>query len=111
MSTNVLQQKASLTKTKNRGKMMNKKKEVTNWNKARKQKNTNWHQICHKIPQKNTIFCSVKNETSKGGTVLTLEVVLKLTLERLKRGTKTNSPAYIYIHTLGVSLKLKPYIL
>ena len=28
---------------------------------------------------------------------LTLEVVLFLALERLKRGTKTNSPAYIYI--------------
>ena len=24
--------------------MMNKKKEVTNWAKARKQRNTNWHQ-------------------------------------------------------------------
>ena len=27
---------------------------------------------------------------------ITLEVVLKLTLERLKSGTKTNSPVYIY---------------
>ena len=26
------------------GKMMNKKKEVTNWAKTREQKNTNWHQ-------------------------------------------------------------------
>ena len=29
---------------------------------------------------------------------LTLEVVPKLTLERPKSGTKTNSPAYIYIY-------------
>ena len=29
---------------------------------------------------------------------LTLEVVPKLTLERLKSGTETNSPAYIYIY-------------
>ena len=32
---------------------------------------------------------------------LTLEVVPKLTLERPKSGTKTNSPAYIYTHTAG----------
>ena len=47
---------------------------------------------------KNPYFCSLKIVPSKGGTV-TLEVVLTLTLERLKRGTKTNSPAYIYIYT------------
>ena len=32
---------------------------------------------------------------------LTLEGVLFLTLERPKRGTKTNSPAYIYIYIYG----------
>ena len=29
---------------------------------------------------------------------LALEVVLKLTLGRLKRGTETDSPAYLYIY-------------
>ena len=37
---------------------------------------------------------------------LTLEVVPKLTLERPKSGTKTNSPAYIYIY--AVKLKTGP---
>ena len=41
---------------------------------------------------------------------LTLEVVLFLTLERLKRGTKTNSPAYIYIY-IWLWARLPPQIL
>ena len=36
--------------------MMNKKKEVTNWAKARKQKNTNWHQNLSQKSSKNPIF-------------------------------------------------------
>ena len=37
---------------------------------------------------------------------LTLEVVPKLTLERPKSGTKTNSPAYIYIYIYGSPLTI-----
>ena len=51
------------------GKMMNKKKEVTNWAKARKLKNTNWHQNLSQKSSKKPCFRSVKNGASKGGTV------------------------------------------
>ena len=87
-----------LTKTRNiLGKMMNKKKEVTNWAKNRKQKNTNWHQNLSQKSSKTHIFVVRKWSPQELVLFLTLEVVLFLTLERLKRGTKTNSPAYIYI--------------
>ena len=71
------------------GKMMNKKKKVTNWAKTREQKNTTWHQNVSQNPP-NPDFCSVK--------MVHVEVVLFLTLERLKRGTETNSPTDIYIY-------------
>ena len=53
--------------------------------------------ICHKNPQK-PYFCSAKTGPQEVVLLLTLEVVLFLTLERPKRGTKTNSPAHIYIY-------------
>ena len=43
-------------------------------------------------------FCSVKMVPPEVILFLTLEVILFLALERLKRGTETNSPAYIYIY-------------
>ena len=57
--------------------------------------------ICHKNPQNNPIFVVRKWSPQEVVLFLTLEVVLLLALERLKRGTKTNSPAYvcIYIYT------------
>ena len=76
---------------------MNRKKEVTHLAKARKQRNTHWHQnLSQKSPQ-NPFFVVWKWSSQKVVLFLTLKVVLFLTLERLKRGTKTNSPAYIYI--------------
>ena len=39
---------------------------------------------------------------------LTLEVVQKLTLERPKGGTETNSPANTYIYIYAVKLKAGP---
>ena len=75
-------------------------KEVTNWAKAREQKNTNGTKMCHTNPQK-PYFCSVKRVPQKVALFLALEVVLLLTLERLKRGTETNSPAHIYIYIYG----------
>ena len=47
------------------------------------------------VPQKVVLF-------------LTLEVVPKLTLERPKSGTKTNSPEYIYIYAYAVKLLSGP---
>ena len=47
---------------------------------------------------KNPNYCCVKMEPQKVVLFLTLEVVLKLIIERLKRGTKINFPAYIYIY-------------
>ena len=49
--------------------------------------------ICHKNPQKNPIFVVRKWAPQEVVLFLTLEVVPKLTLERPKSGTKTNSPA------------------
>ena len=60
---------------------MNKKKEVTNWAKPENRK----HELAPKCV-KSPYFCSVK--------MVPQEVVLFLTLERLKRGTETSS---IYI--------------
>ena len=54
--------------------------------------------ICHKNPSKNPIFVVRKWDPQEVVLFLTLEVVPKLTLERLKSGTETNSPAYIYIY-------------
>ena len=43
------------------------------------------------------VILQCENNPSRGGTASILEVVLFLTLERLKCGTETNLPAYIYI--------------
>ena len=64
--------------------------------------------ICHKNPQKNPIFVVRKWAPQEVVLFLTLEVVPKLTLERPKSGTKTNSPAYIYIY--GYSLIWGPIV-
>ena len=80
------------------GKMMNKKLEVTNLAKNRKQKNTNWHQNLSQKSSKTPFFVVRKWSPQEVVLFLTLEVVLFLALEGLKRGTKTNSPAYIYIY-------------
>ena len=49
---------------------------------------------------KNLYFYSAKMVPQEVVLFLTLEVVPKLTLERPKSGTKTNSPAYIYIYII-----------
>ena len=80
--------------------MLNSKSELTNWAQNTKQKNTNWHQnSSQKNPQKKTLFFVVRKWAPQEVVLfLTLEGVPKLTLERPKRGTKTNSPAYIHIY-------------
>ena len=80
------------------GKMLNNKSEVTNWTKNTKQKDTNWHQNMSQKSSKKPYFCSAKMVPQEVVLFLTLEVVLLLTLERPKSGTKTNSPAHIYIY-------------
>ena len=65
--------------------------------------------MCHKNPQK-PIFV-VWNGTSKVVLFLALEVVLKLTLEMLKSGTKTNSPIYIYIYVYMAKASFSAYAL
>ena len=77
--------------------MLNNKSELTNWAQNTKQKNTNWHQNLSQKSSKNPIFVVRKWAPQEVVLFLTLEVVPKLTLERPKSGTKTNSPAYIYI--------------
>ena len=77
-------------------KMLNNKSELTNWAQNTKQINTNWHQNSSHKSSKNPIFVVRKWAPQEVVLFLTLEVVPKLTLERPKRGTKTNSPAYIY---------------
>ena len=74
--------------------MLNKKKEVTNWAKAGEQKNTNWHQNVSQNPQ-NPYFCSVRMVPQEVVLFLTLEVVLLLTLERLKRGKSKLGPSFL----------------
>ena len=63
-----------------------------------KQKNTNRHQNLSQKSSKKPIFVVRKWAPQEVVLSLTLEVVPKLTLERPKSGTKTNSPAYIYIY-------------
>ena len=77
--------------------MLNNKWELTNWAQNTKHKNTNWHQNLSQKSSKNPIFVVRKWAPQEVVLFLTLEVVPKLTLERLKSGTKTNSPAYIYM--------------
>ena len=77
--------------------MLNNKSELTNWAQNTKQKNTNWHQNLSQKSSKNPIFVVREWDPQEVVLFLTLEVVPKLTLERLKSGTETNSPAYIYI--------------
>ena len=77
--------------------MLNNKSELTNWAQNTKQKNTNWHQNSSQKSSKTPIFVMRKWAPQEVVLFLTLEVVLFLALERLKSGTKTNSPAYIYI--------------
>ena len=96
-SNNLEQERPPWQKQKNLGKMINKKKEVTNWAKARKQRNTIRHQNLSHKSLKTLFFVVLQWSPQKVVLFLTLDVVLKLTLERLKRGTKTNSPAHIYI--------------
>ena len=79
-------------------KRLNNKSELTNWAQNTKHKNTNWHQNLAQKSSKNPIFVVRKWAPQKVVLFLTLEVVPKLTLERLKSGTETNSPAYIYIY-------------
>ena len=58
---------------------------------------------------KNPYFCSAKMVPEEVVLFLTLEVVLKLTLESQKSGTKTNSPAYIYIYIYRIlSAAIRP---
>ena len=72
-----------------------------------RKKNTNWHQNLSQKSSKTPIFVVRKWSPQEVVLFLTLEVVLFLALERLKRGTKTNSPAYIYIYiSLSLSLSL-----
>ena len=78
--------------------MLNNKSELTNWAQNTKHKNTNWHQNLSQKSSKNPIFVVRKWAPQKVVLFLTLEVVPKLTLERPKSGTKTNSPAHIYIY-------------
>ena len=78
--------------------MLNNKWELTNWAQNTKHKNTNWHQNLSQKSSKNPIFVVRKWAPQEVVLFLTLEVVPKLTLERPKSGTKTNSPAYIYIY-------------
>ena len=52
--------------------------------------------MCHKNPQK-PYFCCAKMVPQEVVQFLTLEVVLFLTLEGLKSGTETNSPALHYL--------------
>ena len=80
--------------------MLNNKSELTNWAQNTKQKNTNWHQNSSQKSSKNPIFVVRKWSPQDVVLFLALEVVLFLALERLKRGTKTNSPAYIYIYAV-----------
>ena len=79
-------------------KMLNNKSELTNWAQKTKHKNTNWHQNLSQQSSTNPIFVVRKWAPQEVVLFLTLEVVPKLTLERPKSGTKTNSPAYIYIY-------------
>ena len=79
--------------------MLNNKWELTNWAPNTKHKNTNWHQNLSQKSSKNPIFVVRKWAPQEVVLFLTLEVVPKLTLERPKSGTKTNSPAYIYIYS------------
>ena len=79
-------------------KMLNNKSELTNWAKNTTPKNTNWHQNLSQKSSKNPIFVVRKWAPQEVVLFLTLEVVPKLTLERPESGTKTNSPAYIYIY-------------
>ena len=72
--------------------MLNNKWELTNWAQNTKHKNTNWHQNLSQKSSKNPIFVVRKWAPQEVVLFLTLEVVPKLTLERLKSGTKTNSP-------------------
>ena len=88
--------------------MLNNKSELTNWAQNTKQKNTNWHQNSSQKSSKNPIIVVRKWAPQELVLFLTLEVVPKLTLERPKRGTKTNSPAYIYIYC-GVKILAKFY--
>ena len=81
--------------------MLNNKSELTNWAQNTKQKNTNWHQNLSQKSSKNPIFIVRKWDPQEVVLFLTLEVVPGLTLERLKSGTETNSPAYIYIYAVG----------
>ena len=91
--------------------MLNSKSELTNWGTTTKQRNTNWHQKCVTKILKNPYFCSAKMVPEEVVLFLTLEVVLKLTLESQKSGTKTNSPAYIYIYiSLSISFFLFLYL-
>ena len=76
--------------------MLNNKWELTNWAQNTKHKNTNWHQNLSQKSSKNPIFVVRKWAPQEVVLFLTLEVVPKLTLERPKSGTKTNSPIYIY---------------
>ena len=73
-------------------KMLNNKSELTNWAQNTKHKNTNWHQNLSQKSSKNPIFVVRKWAPQEVVLFLTLEVVPKLTLERPKSGTKTNSP-------------------
>ena len=75
--------------------MLNNKSELTNWAQNTKQKNTNWHQNSSQKSSKNPIFVVRKWAPQEVVLFLTLEVVPKLTLERPKRGTKTNSPVQV----------------
>ena len=72
--------------------MLNNKSELTNWAQNTKHKNTNWHQNLSQKSSKNPIFVVRKWAPQEVVLFLTLEVVPKLTLERPKSGTKTNSP-------------------
>ena len=76
-------------------KMLNNKSELTNWAQNTKHKNTNWHQNLSQKSSKNPIFVVRKWAPQEVVLFLTLEVAPKLTLERPKSGTKTNSPAYM----------------
>ena len=96
-------------------KMLNNKSELTNWAQNTKHKNTNWHQNLSQKSSKKPIFVVRKWAPQEVVLFLTLEVVPKLTLERPKSGTKTNSPAYIYIaltppggHVWVTNLKKSP---
>ena len=76
---------------------MTKKKKVTNWWKAENTKTLIGTKMWHTILKK-PYFCSVQMVPQEVVQFLTLGVVQKLTLERPKGGTETNSPACIYIY-------------